>query len=406
MEAAMEQPLALILAGGRGKRMDILCSHRPKPALPFAGNFRVIDFSLNNCIHSRIADVGVLVDYQRKAMADYLAEWHARNGKATRLRVLPPTLGSYLGTADAVYQNLGYLESQAADTVLVLAGDHVYKMDYRRLIAFHRMANADVTVGVVRVPAEETHRFGIVSVDTESRIRGFVEKSSRPNGNLASMGIYVFRKDLLIRRLSEDAAEAGSPHDFGYAVLPRMVRQDRVYAYEFDGYWQDIGTMDAYYEANMELLRERPGYSLDSDWPVFYESDVLPAYVRGGEGNVTNSVVSPGCIIKGTVENSVLSPGVRVDEQAVVKNSVVMPRVTIGYHSVVDRCILEEGVHIGRFCYIGFGAGSGKRGISVLGSELVIPDHTAIGHTCKVTSGADGSAFKTGIIPSGTTLVV
>ncbi len=403
----MKRTLALILAGGKGKRMDILCSRRPKPALPFAGNFRVIDFSLSNCIHSRIADIGVLVDYQRRAMAEYLSEWHALNGEATRLRVLPPTLGSYLGTADAVYQNLKFLESQEANTVLVLAGDHVYKMDYRKIIAFHAMLKADVTVGVVRVPPEETHRFGTVTVDAACRIRDFVEKSSWPHGNLASMGIYVFRKDLLMKRLSEDAAESGSPHDFGYAILPRMVKQDRVYAYEFAGYWQDIGTMDAYYEANMELLEEHPGYSLDSNWPIFCESPVLPVHVRASQGNITNSLVSPGCVIKGTVENSVLSPGVRVDEQAVVRNSIVMPRATIGYHSVVERCILEDDVHVGRFCYIGFGAGpmTGKRGISVLGSELVIPDRTAIGHACKVSSGAERAALKAGVIPSGTTLV-
>ena len=403
----MTRTLALILAGGRGKRMDILCSHRPKPALPFAGNFRVIDFSLSNCIHSGIIDIGVLVDYQRRAMADYLGEWRSLNGEATRLSVLPPNLGSYRGTADAVYQIQDYLESHEADTVLVLAGDHVYKMDYRRMIAFHDMLNADMTVGVVRVPAAETHRFGTVSVDAESRIREFIEKTSRPNGTLASMGIYVFKKDLLMRRLSEDAVEAGSPHDFGYAVLPRMVRQDRVYAYEFKGYWQDIGTMDAYYEANMELLQERPGYSLNSDWPIFCESPVLPEHVKSGDGRISNSLVSPGCIIKGTVENSVLSPGVRVEEQAVVKNSIIMPRVTIGYHSVVDRCILEEGVRVGRYCYIGFGAGtrSGGRGISVLGADLVIPDRTAIGHTCKVSNDAERSALEAGIIPSGTTLV-
>jgi glucose-1-phosphate adenylyltransferase len=403
----MKRTLALILAGGRGKRMDILCFRRPKPALPFAGNFRVIDFSLSNCVHSWIREIGVLVDYQRKAMAEYLGEWHTLNGETTRLRVLPPTRGSYLGTADAVYQNLKYLESQDADTVLVLAGDHVYKMDYRRLIDFHRMLNADVTVGVTRVPAREAHRFGTVAIDAESRIREFVEKPSRPKGDLASMGIYAFKKDLLMRRLSEDAAEASSPHDFGYAILPRMVQQDKVCAYEFEGYWQDIGTMKAYYEANMELLEEHPGYSLDSDWPIFCESPVLPAHVRGREGNITNSLISPGCVINGTVENSVLSPGVRVEEEAVVKDSILMPRVTIGYHSVVNGCILEEGAHVGRFCYIGFGAGPqpGQRGITALGTDLAVPDRTAIGHTCKVTNGAERAAFKTGVIPSGTTLV-
>jgi glucose-1-phosphate adenylyltransferase len=403
----MEGVLAIILAGGRGKRMDILCYLRPKPALPFAGRFRVIDFSLSNCIHSRITDIAVMVDYQRAYMADYLKVWHAANGGAASLSTLPPQAGSYAGTADAVYQNLDYLGKQGSATVLVLAGDHVYKMDYRRMIAFHQMVQADVTVGVVRVPAEETHRFGTVTVDGENRITEFVEKSSSSKSNLASMGIYIFNKDLLARRLREDAVEVDSPHDFGYAILPRMVKRDRVFAYEFSGYWQDIGTMEAYYEANMELLVPRPRFTLDSDWPIFSESSMLPVCRANKEGNIVNSMISPGCIIKGHVENSVLSPGVYVAEQAVVRNSVVMADTHIGYHSVVDRCVLDERVNIGKYCYTGFGAGliPGNWEITVLGKGVTVPDCTAIGRKCRVKPGLGPTAFNTGLVPSGTNLV-
>jgi glucose-1-phosphate adenylyltransferase len=288
--------VVLILAGERGKRMDILCYLRPKPVLPFAGSFRVIDFSLSNCIHSQITDIAALVDYQRARMSEYLREWQSVNSGSANLLTLPLRIGSYAGTADAVYQNLDYLEKQGTETVLILAGDHIYKMDYRKMIGFHHMVKADVTVGVIRIPIEETYRFGTVKVDAENRINDFVEKSPNAQSNLASMGIYVFNKDSLARRLTEDAEEANSPHDFGYAILPRMVKSDRVFAYEFKGYWQDIGTMEAYYEANMELLMSQPRYSLNSDWPIFGESTRLPVCRANKEGNIINSMVSPGCI--------------------------------------------------------------------------------------------------------------
>ncbi len=402
-----KKEVALILAGGRGKRMDILCYLRPKPALPLAGRFRVIDFSLSNCIHSQITDIAVLVDYQRAHMTEYLREWHSVNGGTASLHVLPPRVGSYAGTADAVYQNIDYLEKQGNDTVLILAGDHVYKMDYRKMIAFHHMMKADATVGVVRVPIEETRRFGTVTVDVEGRIMEFIEKSSSSRSNLASMGIYVFNKDLLARRLGEDAREPGSLHDFGYAILPRMVKSDRVFAYEFNGYWRDIGTIEAYYEANMELLVPQPRFSLNSDWPILSESSILPVCRAGKEGNIVNSLISPGCVIKGRVENSVLSPGVHVAEQAIVRNSVVMADVSIGYHSVVDRCILDESVNIGKFCYIGFGAGllPGNLEITVLGKDVAVPDRTAIGRKCRVVPGLGPDAFGARLVPSGTTLV-
>jgi glucose-1-phosphate adenylyltransferase len=403
----MKNEVALILAGGRGKRMDILCSLRPKPVLPFAGKFHVIDFTYSNCVHSEISDVAVLVDYQRGHMADYLSDWHSLYGNTTSLSILPPKVDTYAGTADAVYQNLDYLEKQESDAVIILAGDHIYKMDYRKMMAFHRLMRAEVSVGVVRVPLEEIHRFGMVTVNAAGRIEEFKEKSSASRSNLASMGIYIFNKDLLAKRLQEDAAESGSLHDFGYNILPRMVKADRVFAYEFKGYWHDIGTVASYYEANMELLVPRPRFTLDSDWPILHESNMLSVCRKGKEGSILNSLISPGCDIRGQVENSVLSPGVHVAEQAVVKNSVIMADASIGFHSIVNGCIVDEGVNIGKFCYVGFGTGvlPGKPEITVLGKEVTVPDRTAIGHNCSIPPGLGAEAFGARLIPSGTILV-
>jgi len=395
----------LVLAGGRGKRMEVLCDLRPKPILPLAGNVRVIDFSLSNCVHSRIPDIGVLVDYERERLADYLIGWNAVNN-AARLSILPPTAGSYTGTADAVYQNLDYLEKQNADMVLVLSGDHVYKMDYRPIIAFHQRMGADATLGVFSVPLEETHRFGTVTIDGAGRIKEFREKSSIARSNLASMGIYVFKRDTLAKRLREDAGEPGSLHDFGYNVLPRMVKSDRVFAFEFKGYWLDVGTVKAYYDANMELLPTRPRLSLDGTWPVLSDNTLPPAYSVSQSGRIINSLISPGCVIKGRVENSILSPGIRVAEQALVRNAVIMTDVSIGYHSIVDGCILDERVNIGNYCYVGFGAGlqSKNAEITVLGSDVTVPDRIAIGCQCRVPPGLGPEAFDTRLIPSGTAM--
>ena len=399
----LKRVVAMILAGGRGKRMDLLCHLRPKPALPFAGKLRVIDFSLSNCIHSQVRNVAVLVDYQRSYMTDYLREWAVANGGSARVSVLPPAAGSYAGTADAVYRNLARLDTQKSDRALVIAGDHIYRMDYRKMLDFHEKVKADATVGVIRVPIGETHRFGTVVIDAESKIQEFAEKASRPLSTLASMGIYVFNTDVLVKRLVEDAGIQDSLHDFGYSILPGMVKRDRVFAYEFTGYWQDIGTVEAYYQANMELLAARPRFSLDSSWPVLSDYSALPIR-ESKEGKVANSLISPGCVIKGRVENSVLSPGVHVEEQAVVRDSVVMANTFVGYHSVLDSCIIDEGVNIGEFCYIGFGSSllPGDCDITVIGKDVAVPGHTAIGRKCKVLPKAGPGDFTGSLVPSGT----
>jgi glucose-1-phosphate adenylyltransferase len=385
----MKKEMALILAGGRGTRMNILCQNRPKPLLPVAGNFRVIDFTLSNCINSKIGSIAVVVDHLREKVVDYTSEWHYRNGGDSRRQILAPQSGSYRGTADAVYRNLDILKQSEAEKVLILSGDHIYKMDYRKMMAFHDQMKAEVTVGVIRVPVEESHRFGTVSINAENRILEFKEKSASSWSNLASMGIYIFSREMLMKRLEEDARNPDSIHDFGYSLLPQMVKNDRVFAYQFNQYWRDIGTVEAYYEANMELLESSPGFTLDSRWPVLSQNIDMPENLKNPGGEVVNSLVSPGCVIKGRVENSILSTGVYVAEHALVKNSLMMAGVSIGDHSTVDKCILDEGVNIGNFCYLGpEGNNSAKTPeIIVLGGEVRVPDTTAIGRKCPVVSG-------------------
>jgi len=398
----MRKTVALILAGGRGRRMDVLCHMRPKPALPFAGRFKVIDFTLSNCVYSGINALAILTDYQRSYMAKYLRQWGLTNAVRT-FHILEPRTGSYQGTADAVYQNLPYLNKFNTENVLILAGDHIYKMDYHEMLAFHEQAKAALTVGVIRVPIEEAHRFGTVSVGDGGEILEFVEKSRNPRSNLASMGIYVFNRDVLSQRLKEDASRPDSTHDFGYAILPSMVGRDKVNAYEFTGYWQDIGTPQAYYAANMELVCAQPSFSLNGTRTVLTRHLNLPPPNISQQNMVVNSLLSPGCVIKGRVENSILSPGVWVDEQAEVRNSVLMPNVFVGYHSVVDTCIIDEGVNIGKLCYIGFGKPllSGDRDITVLGTGVTVPSHTAIGRNCTVLPHVDMSSFRGNLIASG-----
>jgi len=382
----MKNIVAMILAGGRGKRMDILCYGRSKPVLPYAGMWRVIDFSLSNCIHSGINNIAALIDYQRQYTAEYLKEWCITNTSGNSLHILEPKLDSYKGTSDAVYQNLDYLRDSNPEAVLVLAGDHIYKMDFRKMLAFHQQKKADVTVGVVRVPMQQTNRFGITTIDNDGRIIDFVEKPHRPASNLASMGIYIFKPEVLVEHLMEDNAQSASVHDFGYTIIPKMVMWNKVFAYEFGGYWRDIGTIEAYHEANMELIVPQPSLSLNSNWPILTRESISLPHAIADAGTIKHSIISPGCTIRGRVENSVLSPGVVVEEQAIIRNSIIMPNSVIGKHSVVDRCILDEEVNIGKFCYVGFGSGlaSGGSNITVVGRGVSIPSGTAVGRSQKV----------------------
>lgn len=394
----MNKVSTMILAGGRGKRMGALCNGKPKPALPFAGNFRVIDFSLSNCINSKIKDIAVLTGYQRSYLSSYLKRWQSANMHDESLVALEPRNGSYLGTADAVYQNLEHITRKGADTALILAADHIYQMDYREMIAFHNKVGADVTVGVISVPIERASQFGTVKTDIDNKIVDFVEKPVRPQSNLVSMGIYVFRTKILRQRLIEDAAQADSVHDFGHVILPKMVNRDRVFAYQFSGYWQDIGTPEAYHQANLELTYPRSSFNMDENWPILTAEKYYEQYNSTADGRFKNCIVGKDCIIKGYVENSVLSPGVWVGEGAVVRDSVIMANVSIGRHTRVYKSILDEGVSIGEHCNIGDGLRSWGSEIIILEQDLKIPSHTAVGCGNNVLSGREPiNSSRTGL---------
>jgi glucose-1-phosphate adenylyltransferase len=289
----MNRIMATILAGGKGKRMGILCQVRPKPALPFAGKLRMIDFNLSNSIQSYIDDIAVFVDYQRSQLVDYIKQWKNENSTNSKLDILEPKKDSYVGTADALYQHIGYLERHPANRILVMPSDHVYKMDYRKMLAFHEQSRADVTLAVITVPIEEACRFGILSTDDKSRVLDYVEKPTAPKSNLASMGIYIFNKDVLIDRLIEDAADSGSIHDLAYPVTPKLVRRNSVYAYKYDGYWRDIGSIEAYYAANMELVDTRSTRSFKNSWSIFTCNDNAFSLSKIPDGCVENSIISP-----------------------------------------------------------------------------------------------------------------
>jgi glucose-1-phosphate adenylyltransferase len=382
----MPKTVAVILGGGQGTRMDILCKVRSKLALPFAGKFKVVDFTLSNCLNSKIENIGLLVDYQRDTLSEYLKGWSVANMHGKPLSLLKPK-NSYKGTADAILQNLDYLETLKPEEILVLAGDHIYRMDYRPLLAFHRKTKSDVTIGIISVPIEQARRFGIVTVNSDYRITDFVEKPEFPASNLASMGIYVFNKSILERFLVEDSLKDESPHDIGYAVIPEMLRQNiKISAYKFDSYWEDIGTMEAYYWANMNLIDEYPSLSLNGKWPILTRNHSTGLARIFTQDKVTNSIISQDCNIKGNVSNSILSPGVVVEENATVKNSIVMENTVVGEHSTIENCILDESSKVGNFCYVGFPSRiTLNSSITVLGKGAIVPSYTAISQNSRMS---------------------
>ena len=423
----MSKVLAVILAGGQGERLSLLSQKRAKPAVPFAGKYRIIDFALSNCVNSGIADVAVLTQYRPHSLHDHIGigkPWDLDRQRGG-IHLLQPYIGRqesdwYQGTADAVYQNLSFIMEARCDYVLILAGDHVYRMDYGPMIAFHQQQNADVTLGAVVVPIEEGHRFGILETDAEGRVISFEEKPGKPRGTLGSMGIYVFGRDTLTRVLIKDArpTETGdlpTQHDFGRNIIPSMMaRGEHVFAYPFAGYWQDVGTIQSYWEAHMALLDDRPAFDLyDPSWVIHTRSEERPpAHICSG-AQIASSLISHGCIIKGRVERSVLSPGVVVEESAVVRDSIVLFDTVIGSGSVIDRVILDKEVVTGKHCQIGYGNDMTPNkleptrldtGITLIGKRTHLPDNLKVGRNCKIGTDLRPEDFSTDTLASGETV--
>ena len=413
--------LAMILAGGRGSRLYDLTSKVAKPAVYYGGKYRIIDFPISNCANSDIDIIGVLTQYESIQLNAYVSKdyiW-GLSGRNKGVFVLPPReknegFNVYKGTADAIYQNLGFIEDNQADLVLILSGDHIYKMDYNKMIQSHLENRADLTVAVMPVPIEETHRFGIMVTDGEGRITEFYEKpKERDKGNLASMGIYIFNADVLARRLKEDP---GVKTDFGRDIIPSMVAGgDRVYSYRFDGYWVDVGTIDSYWSTNLQLLSDDPGLDLYSaDAPIMTLSEERPAVKVGPQAKVVNSMLSNGCEVKGTVINSVLSPGVTVSAGAVVTDSVIMNDTWIGPGAQLDKLVVDKHVVIGPGACVGTGDASVVNeempdkifaGISVIGKNARIPSGASIGRNVLINSDRDETDFPSdGIVADGKTI--
>jgi glucose-1-phosphate adenylyltransferase len=407
--------MAVILAGGEGERLSILSQERAKPAVPFGGKYRIIDFTLSNCVNSGIDDVVVLTQYNPRSLNDHIGlgrPWDLdRNTGGVKL--LQPYISRgkvaewYRGTADAVLRNMRVLENNPADTVLILAGDHIYKMDYQPFVSAHRRHRADVTIAVRRVPLAEATRMGILALDENERVTEWQEKPRQPKSDLASMGVYVFNKKTLQRWLSEELV------DFGANVVPAMLDAGaRVFGYRFNGYWQDVGTIQSFWEANMALLDDDPALDLyDKEWVIHTRSEERAPAKIGPTAQVHRSLISHGCEIAGTVVNSVLSPGVRVDVGAVVRESIVMFDSVIRSGAVVDRAILDKEVVIGPGAIVGDGPiddrpnrdepGRLNTGISVVGKRAIVPRGVRIGRNVLVAADVRTSDFSGRIVRSG-----
>lgn len=347
--------VAMLLAGGKGSRLNALTKDLAKPAVPFGGKYRIIDFTLSNCANSGIDTVGVLTQYQPLLLNSYIgigSTWDldSKNGGVT---VLPPYSESsevkwYTGTASAIYQNLNYLKQYQPDYVLILSGDHIYKMNYESMLEYHIEKRADVTISLIEVPWAEASRFGIMNTNDELRILEFEEKPSEPKNNLASMGIYIFSWNILKEYLEMDARNPDSSHDFGKDVIPRLLEENKkLYAYPFKGYWKDVGTVRSLWEANMDLLEEDCELDLfDHDWRIYSVNPNRPPQYISPDARVMESLINEGCTIEGEIEKSVLFQGVTVGKDSTVKESVIMPDATIGSNCIIEKAIVPCDVKI------------------------------------------------------------
>lgn len=416
----IDDTLVLILAGGVGSRLNNLVQSRAKPAVPFGGIYRIIDFSLSNVMNAGFSQVGVLTQYKPLSLMKHLGTGEPWDfiGRTRGIKILPPRTGAkdsdwYKGTADAVRQNIDFIKAHPSREIVLLSGDHIYRMDLDDMIHFHRRKEADVTIGMMVVPESEIHQFGAGITNDEGRIIEWEEKPKVPRTNLASMGIYVFDTDYLLSMLSQDREEI----DFGMHLIPRAIEQDNVFAYPFHGYWRDVGTIQAYWQTNMDIMLDDSGISPEIwgtrpniEAAVYGIADRPPArFVTGCR--VESSMISAGCCIEGNVVNSVLSPGVRVAAGATVRDSILFHDCVIGKNAVVDLAILDKRVKIGEGALVG--SGDDKEtpnknypkhlftGITLVGKGAVVPEKMKIGRNCIIAPAAQPENFSTSELASG-----
>ena len=398
----------MLLAGGQGSRLHALTSHVAKPAVPFGGKYRIIDFPLSNCINSGIDTVGVLTQYRPLELNAYIG-----NGEPWDLdrsyggvHILPPYMREgekgtwYKGTANAIYQNINFLETYDPEYVLILSGDHVYKMDYAQMLRRHKEAEAACTIAVLEVPMAEAPRFGIMNVDENDDIYEFEEKPKKPKSNLASMGIYIFTWKKLREYLVADEADEKSSNDFGKNIIPAMLNAgEKMTAYRFQGYWKDVGTIDSLWDANMDMLSVHSGIDpYDSEWPIFARTPTKPPHFTGPDAVVTHSLMTGGCVVDGEVENSVLFHSVTVEQGAKVRYSILMPGATVKAGADVEYAIVAENAVIGAGAQVGAppaaDADPEEWGIAVVAEGIKVGDNAVVPAKAMVTRNVKGGAAK------------
>ena len=415
-----KEMIAMLLAGGQGSRLGVLTAKVAKPAVAFGGKYKIIDFPLSNCINSGVDTVGVLTQYQPLRLNAHIGigiPWDLdRNiGGVT---VLPPYEKSentewYTGTANAIYQNLDYMESYNPDYVLILSGDHIYKMDYEVMLDYHKANNADVTIAAMPVPIEEASRFGVVVTDDNHKITEFQEKPEHPKSNLASMGIYIFSWPVLKEALLKLKDQPNC--DFGMHIIPYIHGSGSpIYAYEYNGYWKDVGTLKSYWESNMELIDIVPEFNLYEEfWKIYTKNDALPPQYISADAEVEKSIVGEGCDIRGNVQNSVISANVEVGENAEIHDSIIMQGSVIKPGTKIYGSIIAENVEVGENCTIGVGEYADSKlsqkiyncDLTVIGEGSVIPDGVTIGKNVAISGKTEPSDYPDGKLPSGDYIV-
>ena len=415
-----KEMIAMLLAGGQGSRLGVLTANLAKPAVSFGGKYRIIDFPLSNCINSGIDTVGVLTQYQPLRLNTHIGigipwDLDRNNGGVT---ILPPYEKSensqwYTGTANAIYQNLKYMESYNPDYVLILSGDHIYKMDYEVMLDFHKENNADVTIATMPVSMEEASRFGIVIADDDGKINDFEEKPEKPRSNLASMGIYIFSwpvlRDALISLKDQQSC------DFGKHIIPYCFKNNRqIYAYEFNGYWKDVGTLGSYWEANMELIDLIPEFNLYEEyWKIYTKNDVIVPQYIADEGHVERCIMGEGTECFGHVQNCVIGANVQIGRGAVIRDSIIMRDTVIGDNVTIDKSIIAENCKIGSNVELGFGDEKPNVlneniygfGLVTIGEDSVIPDGVKIGKNTAISGETYIEDYQDGILPGGEVII-
>ena len=381
-----KEMVAMVLAGGQGSRLKLLTKNNAKPAVPFGGKYRIIDFPLSNCTNSGIDTVGVLIQYKPQILNNYIGIGRAwdldRNFGGISL--LPPYMQEnggwwYKGTANSIYQNMDFIDEYDPEYVLILSGDHIYKMDYDKMLEMHKQKEADATIAVINVPMHEASRFGIMNTNEDLSIYEFEEKPEHPKSTNASMGIYIFNWKVLKKFLEEDELDPNSSNDFGKNIIPKMLNAGkRLIAYPFKGYWKDVGTIESLWEANMDLLKHEDELSLyDSEWRIYSANPVRPAQFIGKDAEIKSSLTVEGCIVHGKVENSVLFQGVYVGKGAVIKDAVIMPNTRIEDEVIIEKAIIGSEAIVGKGCKIGDG-----NKISVIASKEVVVGNKEIIEEC------------------------